>query len=99
MKLSTFTELLESVQQGIKIKKQLSLKSLLEEAIYRNSDAEFIGYQESRSSQPFALFNIISTKTNRHGSTVTEKTLQQLKLQVPEYPSFSDWKKEQQYKR
>jgi hypothetical protein len=99
MKLSTFTELLESVQQGGKLKKQLSIKSLLEEAIYRNSDAEFIGYQESRSSQPIACFNILNKKSDKFESTVTEKTLQKLKLQVPEYPSFSDWKKEQQYKR
>ncbi len=92
MKLSTFKSLIESIEQGGKIKKQLSIYRILNETIYKNKDAEFIGYQESRFSEPIALFNVLNIKSNRYQSTVSEKTLKQLNLEIPDYPSFKDWK-------
>ena len=49
----------------------------------RNEDAIFKGWQETRSGEVFALYNITSAGHPAVGSTVTERTLHKLNLEVP----------------
>jgi hypothetical protein len=48
-----------------------------------NSDAEFLGWQKTRTGEFFALYNITAVKHPLYRSTVTEKTLRQQCLQIP----------------
>ena len=47
-----------------------------------NVTAKLIGYQEDIDGPPFPLFNIHGG--DRDGSTVTEETLRELGIEVPE---------------
>ena len=49
-------------------------------------DAVFMGWQETRVGEPFALFNITAEGHPSFGSTVAEKSLRELDLQVPGAP-------------
>jgi len=49
----------------------------------QNSDAVFIGWQEMYSGDDCALYNITAAGHPSYGSTVSEKTLNKLNLQVP----------------
>ena len=51
-----------------------------------NSDAEFIGWQEMKSGESFAFYNITAANHPSFGSTVTEERLKQLGLRVPDAP-------------
>jgi hypothetical protein len=52
-----------------------------------NSDAEFIGWQNTPTGEVFALYNITAEKHPSYHSTVSEKTLLELNLKVPQIPS------------
>ena len=52
----------------------------------RSEDAVFKGWQKTGSGEVFALYNITSAGHPAHGSTVTDKTLHRLNLQVPSAP-------------
>jgi len=51
-----------------------------------NEDAKFLGWQKMRSGEVFALYNVIATGHPSFGSTVTDKGLLKLNLQVPDAP-------------
>ncbi len=51
-----------------------------------NSDAEFLGWQETLSGDFVPLFNIILTEHPLFGSTETRKGLSRLNLQIPRTP-------------
>jgi hypothetical protein len=51
-----------------------------------NEDAEFKGWQSTGSGEVFALYNIKAAGHPAAGSTVTDKTLRKLNLQVPDAP-------------
>ena len=51
-----------------------------------DSDAEFLGWQKTNSGEVFALYNITASGHPSLGSTVTDKTLHKLNLQVPGAP-------------
>jgi hypothetical protein len=48
------------------------------------SDAEFIGWQKTPTGEAFALYNITAEKHPLYHSTVSEKTLLKLNLQIPQ---------------
>jgi hypothetical protein len=50
---------------------------------FPNSDAVFLGWQETLSGDVFALYNITAKSHLYYGSTVTDKTLRNLHLQIP----------------
>jgi hypothetical protein len=52
----------------------------------RRPDAVFLGWQLIRSGDPIALYNITAVGHPSHGSTVTDKTLMKLNLQIPGTP-------------
>ena len=52
-----------------------------------NSDAKFLGWQKTISGETVALYNITASGHPSCGSTVSEKSLQQMNLQIPETPS------------
>ena len=52
----------------------------------RNDDAVFLGWQETRSGKSFALYNIMAAGHPAAGSTVTDRTLHKMNLQVPDAP-------------
>jgi hypothetical protein len=58
-----------------------------QEIKYQSKDAKFLGWQETAKGDKVALFNIITQKHPRRGSTVTEETLRNLNLQVPAVPA------------
>ena len=64
---------------------KLSLKIQLTSA-NQTKFAKFLGWQPTPKGEIVALYNIIDQKHPRYGSTVTEDTLRELKLQVPETP-------------
>ena len=49
-------------------------------------DAEFLGWQETVTGNVVPLFNIVTPGHSYYGSTVTEQTLRNLNLQLPELP-------------
>jgi hypothetical protein len=51
-----------------------------------DSDAKFLGWQKTGSGEVFALYNITAADHPSFGSTLTEKSLQKLNLQVPGAP-------------
>ena len=57
--------------------------------IFQIKNAEFIGWQSTPRGENFALYNIIDQTHPSYGSTVTEHTLRELKLQVPQTPMMS----------
>ena len=52
-----------------------------------NSDATFIGWQESPSGMILPLYNVTVVGHPAYGSTVAEKTLIMYNLRVPQTPS------------
>jgi hypothetical protein len=50
----------------------------------RNEDAVFMGWQKTTGRETFALYNITAAGHPSLGSTVTEKSLLKLNLQVPQ---------------
>ncbi len=52
-----------------------------------NSDAEFLGWQETLSGEIFPLFNITVADHPSYHSTVSEGTLRRLRLRIPRTPS------------
>lgn len=48
-----------------------------------DSDAKFLGWQKTGAGKVFALYNITAAGHPSLGSTVTDKTLHKLNLQVP----------------
>ena len=62
---------------------------------YRNpisldDDAKFLGWQETLSGKSFPLFNITVAAHPLYGSTVSDATLRELGLRVPQTLSTSD---------
>ena len=51
-----------------------------------DSDAKFLGWQKIESGEVVALYNVTAADHPSFGSTLTEKSLQRLKLQVPSAP-------------
>jgi hypothetical protein len=51
-----------------------------------DSDAKFLGWQKTGSGEVFALYNVTAADHPSFGSTVTEKSLQKLDLEVPGAP-------------
>ena len=49
-----------------------------------DSDAVFIGWQETLSGEAIALYDITAESHPSYGSTVTNRMLRDLKLQIPE---------------
>ena len=52
----------------------------------RNEDAVFLGWQKMSSGGVFALYSITAAGHPSLGSTVTDRTLQKLNLQIPDAP-------------
>jgi hypothetical protein len=52
----------------------------------RNSDAVFIGWQQTPWGAPIALYNIIAVGHPSFGSTVLEATLRKFHLKIPRIP-------------
>jgi hypothetical protein len=52
----------------------------------RNEDAVFMGWQRLRSGEVLALYNVTAAGHPSFGSTVTDKGLRNLNLQVPVAP-------------
>ena len=52
----------------------------------RNDDAVFKGWQTTRSGELFALYTITATDHPSCGSTVTDKSLRNLNLRIPQTP-------------
>jgi hypothetical protein len=50
------------------------------------SDAMFLGWQKTPSGKVLALYNVTASKHPARGSTVTETTLRNLNLRIPETP-------------
>ena len=50
----------------------------------RNSDAVFLGWQQTPWGTPMALFNITARGHPSYGSTVSEDTLRKFHLQIPQ---------------
>ena len=48
-----------------------------------NSDAIFLGWQETLSGADIALYNITAENHPSYGSTVTDRILRDLNLQIP----------------
>lgn len=55
-----------------------------------DSDAEFIGWQETPSGEVFALYIVTAAGHPLCGSTVSEKTLKKLNLKPPTQLSFEN---------
>lgn len=55
-----------------------------------DSDAKFLGWQKTGSGEVFALYNVTAADHPSFGSTVTEKSLQKLNLQVPDAHFLKD---------
>jgi hypothetical protein len=53
-----------------------------------NSDAVFIGWQQTLTGSAFALYTVNVPGHLYYGSTVSEKTLNNLKLQIPKQQIF-----------
>jgi hypothetical protein len=53
---------------------------------FQSKNAEFIGWQKTAQGEIFAIYNIIDRKHPRYGSTVSEHTLRELNLRIPETP-------------
>ncbi|MBN2426302.1 MAG: hypothetical protein JXR46_11855 [Calditrichaceae bacterium] len=49
-----------------------------------NSDAVFIGWQETCSGEVIALYTVTKAYHSHYGSTVSAATLRDLNLQIPE---------------
>jgi hypothetical protein len=49
-------------------------------------DAEFIGWQQTRSGEPYALYNVMAEQHPLYQSTVSEKTLRENNLEIPPTP-------------
>jgi len=52
----------------------------------RHDDAVFMGWQRMESGELLALYNVTATGHPSLGSTVTDKSLLELNLQVPQTP-------------
>jgi hypothetical protein len=52
----------------------------------QNDDAVFVGWQKTPSGKVFALYNVIAESHPLHGSTVTEPTLREHNLPIPQTP-------------
>jgi hypothetical protein len=55
-----------------------------------NSDAVFIGWQETPAGSAFALYSVTAAGHPSHGSTVSEETLSKLNLQIPKQQSSKE---------
>lgn len=51
-----------------------------------NADAEFIGWQQTRNGEPYALYNVTAEQHPLYHSTVSEKTLRKHNLEIPPTP-------------
>ena len=51
-----------------------------------DSDAVFIGWQETLSGDVFALYTITAENHPSYKSTVSEKSLKKMKLRIPKQP-------------
>lgn len=51
-----------------------------------DSDAKFLGWQKTKSGEPVALYNITAAGHPSYGSTVSEKSLEKMNLEIPETP-------------
>ena len=52
-----------------------------------NSDAVFIGWQKNSQGGSFALYNITKSEHPSFGSTVTEESLRDMNLKIPDAPN------------
>jgi len=52
----------------------------------RNKDAIFVGWQKTRGGEAFALYNVTAAGHPSLGSTVTDRSLLKLNLQIPQTP-------------
>jgi hypothetical protein len=51
-----------------------------------DSDAKFLGWQKTGWGDVVALYNVTAADHPSFGSTLTEKSLQRLNLQIPDAP-------------
>ncbi len=52
----------------------------------QGEEAVFIGWQKTPSGKIFALYNVIAESHPLHGSTVTEPTLREHNVPIPQTP-------------
>jgi hypothetical protein len=55
-----------------------------------NTDAVFIGWQDTPSGSMFALYNVTAAKHPLFHSTVTAKTLYEQNLKIPPTPAYKN---------
>ena len=58
-----------------------------------NSDAVFIGWQKTSSGKEFALYNVTAKNHPLYQSTVSDQTLRNQNLKIPETPPFLSYEK------
>ena len=51
-----------------------------------NRDAEFLGWQQTKDGEAFALYNVTAEKHPLYRSTVSEKNLRKQHLEIPPPP-------------
>ena len=51
-----------------------------------NSDAEFLGWQETKNGEVYALYTVTAKEHPLYQSTVSERTLRRHQLQIPPTP-------------
>ena len=56
----------------------------------QKSDAKFLGWQENPKGTPVALYTITAPEHPSFGSTVSENTLREFRLQIPQTPIFQE---------
>ncbi len=56
----------------------------------QSEDAVFIGWQQVSEGEGFPLYTITASDNTSYGSSVSDKTLRALKLQIPETPPFKN---------
>jgi hypothetical protein len=56
----------------------------------QSEDAVFIGWQQVDEKEAFPLYTITASDHTSYGSSVSDKTLRALNLQIPETPPFKN---------
>lgn len=70
--------------------KKLSLPTSDSHRGVQTNDAVFLGWQSDYEGDFFPLYNITAQDHPSNGSTVTDETLQEMKLEIPQTPRFKD---------
>jgi hypothetical protein len=51
-----------------------------------DADAKFLGWQKTKSGEVVALYNVTASDHPSCGSTVSERSLHEMNLKIPETP-------------